>query len=56
MIKVIGSPNELKGGVLYRQFTVKDQAEAETVANGADGMLFSRKLLTLVFYLSKRKG
>lgn len=49
MIKKIESPCELKGGVWYRQYSVKDEAEALRIVGTGTGMLYQSRIINALY-------
>ena len=49
MIKIIESPNELKGGIWYKMYAVNDEQEAEQEAQDKVAYLFRSKIINCLF-------
>lgn len=49
MITKIESPRDLKGGVWYRQYAVKDEAEALRIVGTGTGMLYQSTIIKALF-------
>ena len=45
MVTRIESPRELKGGVWYRQYSVKDEQEAQQIAGEQTALLYQSHII-----------